>query len=311
MISINELSQKWNQISPVRGGFLLVTGEHPLDFHIGYSDVEHKCIIILDTGEEDRIQSSKAIDAKCYEYESGKYALKLTLMVPALDELFVKLCWDLLDSSKNTVNPVESLLTQFMKWQLLLQKLPFGVMQVNKQKGLLAELLFIEKELTKCSYDKVIDSWVGPEGCDQDFVFEDKWVEVKATTLSSDSVEISSLQQLDRTDVGILCVYFIDKTSAKGVGTTSLNIVYDAIINSITDEYYKNRFECKVAKVGFNTAQKSMYDEYHFQVGNRNIYEVNHDFPRLTPESTPVEIIGAKYKISLSSIADFLVEECE
>ena len=36
MISIKELHSKWNNISPLTGGFLLVSGEHPLSFHIGY-----------------------------------------------------------------------------------------------------------------------------------------------------------------------------------------------------------------------------------------------------------------------------------
>lgn len=36
MRTINDLYEKWNSISPYTGGFLLVSDEHPLSFHIGY-----------------------------------------------------------------------------------------------------------------------------------------------------------------------------------------------------------------------------------------------------------------------------------
>lgn len=38
--------------------------------------------------------------------------------------------------------------------------------------------------------------WIVPDGSDQDIVFEETWIEVKAITLASNTVKISSLEQL-------------------------------------------------------------------------------------------------------------------
>ena len=62
MRTINDLYEKWNSISPYTGGFLLVSDEHPLSFHIGYLSDSQKCFIVLNTGKLEKISSSKAIN---------------------------------------------------------------------------------------------------------------------------------------------------------------------------------------------------------------------------------------------------------
>ena len=116
MISIKELHSKWNNISPLTGGFLLVSGEHPLSFHIGYVNGENKCFIVLNTGKIDKIPSSKAICAENVQTVDGEFALRFILNYPSLDELFVKLCWDLIDSSLTAEKPVEKIVSQYKSW---------------------------------------------------------------------------------------------------------------------------------------------------------------------------------------------------
>ena len=74
-MTINELQEKWNSISPYTGGFLLVSGNHPLAFHIGYYG-EQMCFMVLNTGKKSKINSSKAIHASCVQTDDNKYALQ-------------------------------------------------------------------------------------------------------------------------------------------------------------------------------------------------------------------------------------------
>ena len=159
MISIKELHNKWNNISPFTGGFLLVSGDHPLSFHIGYVNGERKCFMVLNTGKVDRIPSSKAILAECVQTTMGEYALRFTLNYASLDELFVKLCWDLIDASKASSKPVEKIVVQYKSWMRLLQQASAGLLSSSSQKGLIGELLYLEEQIntigvTKISYLK-------------------------------------------------------------------------------------------------------------------------------------------------------------
>jgi hypothetical protein len=66
------------------------------------------------------------------------------------------------------------------------------------------------------SNNGVIDalrSWTGPDFNDRDFIFSDHWVEIKTKSLSSDTITISSIEQLDVNEEGYIVVYSIDKTS--------------------------------------------------------------------------------------------------
>lgn len=107
MITIKELHRKWNNISPLTGGFLLVSGEHSLSFHIGYVNGENKCFMVLNAGKVDKVPSSKAIYAESIQTIDGNFALRFILNYSSLDELFVKLCWDLIESSMNDEKPVK------------------------------------------------------------------------------------------------------------------------------------------------------------------------------------------------------------
>ena len=88
MRTINDLYEKWNSISPYTGGFLLVSDEHPLSFHIGYLSDSQKCFIVLNTGKLEKISSSKAINVENILLSDNSYALRFSLNYASLDEIF-------------------------------------------------------------------------------------------------------------------------------------------------------------------------------------------------------------------------------
>ena len=76
-------------------------------------------------------------------------------------------------------------------------------------------------------------AWQGPEGCDQDFEFETGWAEVKTVKISATEVSISSLQQLEREDVGRLIVYFAEKDGSESETTKSVKDIATEVMRVV------------------------------------------------------------------------------
>lgn len=304
-MTINELQAKWDSISPNTGGFLLVSGDHPLSFHIGYYG-EQMCFMVLDTGKVEKTTSSKAINFSCVEMDNGKYALRFLLNYPSLNELFVKLCWDLIDCSRNNSEPIATILSRFNSWIRLLQKRGEGLLSPSAQKGLIGELLFLKELIVSEGSIKALNSWVGPEGSDQDFICENSWNEIKATTIASTTVVISSLQQLDRNDQGYLVVYFMDKTTSNGLQTLSLPEVVDDV-RKLLPIGVTDLFLCKLAMWGYYSKDCERYKEMRYRLSEKRVYSVDDRFPKLTRSNVPSEVHNAKYELDLLTIDRFKI----
>lgn len=309
MMTISELQGVWDSIPPYGGGYLRVSGNHPLSFHIGYHVDEQKCFIVLDTGKKEHIASSKAITAECIQTTDQLYALRFSLNYPSLDKIFLKLCWDLIDSSRTAENPVQKIIDQYGKWMRLLQQASGEIMSASLQKGLIGELLYFQSLAKERSLSSALNSWVGPEGCDQDFIFSDSWAEIKAVSIAANEVEISSLQQLDVSDCGFLVIYFMDKVSASGANTISL----PEIVSQIRDEFLISReldeFNIKLVKYGFLDKDLDKYHQTQFRLAEQRTYRVDGTFPRLSRKNIPAAIASAKYGISLPVIETHRVRE--
>lgn len=309
MKTIDELYEKWNSISPFSEGYLLVSDEHPLAFHIGYTGDSLKTFIVLNTGEIDKISSSKAVQVNNVQLRDGTYSLSFLLKYPTLDELFVKLCWDLMEASREAVQPLMSLIDQYKKWQRLLQQIREGLLSSTMQKGLIGEMLFLESRIACEGESAAITGWVGPEGSDQDFNYDHFWAEIKTTTIAGTTVTISSLQQLDRTDNGYLIVYYMDPTGSVGLQSISLDEAVNRVTTLLTDDAAKNQFECKLARVGYQHRDSEKYHEHRYRCANCSIFAVVDDFPRLIKNCVPAEVVGAKYDLNLSAIERFQQQE--
>lgn len=309
MKTIDELYEKWNSISPFSEGYLLVSGDHPLAFHIGYSGDSQKTFIVLNAGKIDNMSSSKAVQVNNVQLKDSTYALRFLLKYPTLDELFVKLCWDLMEASKESTQPLMALINQYKKWQRLLQQIREGLLSSSVQKGLIGEMLFLESRITCDGEFAAIKGWVGPEGSDQDFNYERFWAEIKTTTIAGTTITISSLQQLDRTDNGYLVVYYMDPTDSVGLQSVSLDEAVKKVSDLLTDNDVKNMFECKLARVGYQYRDAEKYHAHRYRCANSIIFAVSDDFPRLTKSCVPAEVVGAKYDLNLPAIERFQRKE--
>lgn len=306
-LTISQLNKIWQDASKTVGGFLLADNEHPIEFHLGY-DNGQRCFIVMNSGKIEDIVSSKAITAKNIMTGNTKSLLFL-LRYESLEDIFSNLCWDLITYTKQSSNPIVDLIGRFNSWQKLLQKLPNNLMSANAQKGLIGELLYLERLIDRDGEKVAFESWVGPDGCDQDFLLDDSWTEVKTTTISSDSIHISSLEQLDRDDFGKIVVYFMDKVDSPNKSTITLGEIFERVYAKLKDSQYVDSLICKTSKIGFDVKKIEKYKTIHFKLVGNNCYAVKEEFPRLIKSNIPNGIISASYSISLSSINSYKIEE--
>lgn len=239
---------------------------------------------------------------------STSWLMVIRLKTRDLDSVFERLCQDLIDRVCRVADSEEVIRivrTRISLWKKLFDENESGVLAEFRVKGLIVELLFLE---SKVAQDKSpsgclesVTAWVGPTGADQDFVFSDHAVEVKAIGPSSEGVSISSLQQLSSPLPLTLHVRTVRKASPESPAAVTLNDLVSRIEATVSKEPTAlHAFKDALISAGYVT--NPHYDTVAFEPMLVEDFRVDQDFPRLTPQGVPVGISTATYVVSLRAI---------
>lgn len=308
MLSNKELIKKWNEIPFYGGGYKRIDDTHPLEWYIGYEDINQKTILLLTNNDPGSISSSKSIIASTGQRHDGRWSISFRLIKKDNEDVFIHLCWDIIESSRDkslgcaTVNYI---IERYNKWLKLMEHQQAGLMDESRRKGLIGEILFLEENIQNGMEIQVaIDGWIGPDGADQDFVYSNGWTEIKCTGISTDNISISSIEQLDAELPGWICVYFLDKTAPESRKGFTLKDKVDELRNAFKDNIRAREiFENKLFKYGY--VDRKEYGEQKYKFGGKNKYKVDNNFPRLIKSNIPLQIVSAKYNISLAAIEEW------
>lgn len=314
LIDYEALINKWDSSRSEEDVLIRVDAEHPLDFFIGKDDESNRVLVLISDYEPSKISSSKSLTVlKNNRAIDGRWAIKIKLVNSEFSDVFLHLCVDLIEACsivENELQGVEIFVSRFTKWQKMMES-GFEEMSISVIKGLIGELLFIDEILfNRIDMGTAITSWLGPEGSDRDFVFCDTWVEIKTIGVGKDSVKISSLDQLDISQIGYLGVIRLEKTSSSDKDGFSFNGIIDMISKKLeTLPNIRFLFKEKLLKLGYRYREN--YNNMHFVYRGINFYQVDESFPKLIPENVRVEIIKAIYSLSLTAIEDWKVEDID
>lgn len=310
---LNSLREKWDLDE--RGGqdldrHLAIFFGHTQEWFLGW-DIGGKRQLVLVTHKSSHIPSlpsSRYVQISETQLESKLFHLYITLLDDSVYEVFLKLCEDLIQQVKDvkdTSLAQKIVLDRFDLWRKMLEKKSISV---EDQKGLLGELLLFQDLLKEgVSAVDIVNAWTGPEYTEQDFVFADRWYEVKAVSSGSMVVTISSVGQLDHPDQGWLCVYRLDKSKGESADTISVK----KIINKIRTQYLMNDssalglFEDKLYQFGYMVF--TVDDDFEFSYTYSSRYEVTENFPKLPRDVKRQEMQSIKYNLILSSLEPWRV----
>lgn len=303
-----------NRISEGEFRLVRVDSQHPFEIYAGVDGAgsvmlamgvsARPPVIDADTGALNYIRTQRA---------GGTWIMALRLAGSDLEQVFGRLCQDLIDAAAHVAT--EAALVSLFRERLLLWKRLFrdggsGLLQKFQIKGLIAELLALEAFMVPHTDDPAVPviSWVGPAGADQDFLFADCAVEIKAVSPGSEKVGIASAGQLCA-DVPLeLHLYILRESSPSEAGAISLPALASRIEQRLSDRPDAlHAYRSKLMEAGY--VEHDFYQSVAFTLMETRRYAVCDDFPRLVRPGLSEAIADVTYSILLSSIAPFQILE--
>jgi hypothetical protein len=228
------------------------------------------------------------------------------------EEIFYKFVTDIIETAKRSSSNliILDVLKRVKSWMNFFKAKRSGVLSDNAQIGLFAELSML-KYLLEYNPNKlliVVNSWVGPKGQNQDFIFPNtNALEIKCTTTNNPyDIRINNEYQLDSSglDKLFLCVYQVKRHKIlEGSAFISLpNIIKE--IEKILNNSPQAKFEFinLLIDIGYLVSSEIEYEDFGFQIiNNPKIYNVDPNFPKLSKTSIPKSLKKVEYTVNIQN----------
>lgn len=246
--------------------------------------------------------------------KGNKTLLCFDLLNPGYHALFLSFAENIIRfvcSISNEDKPFEAIVLRYKQWQNLLKANHDGVLSVEKIRGLIGELLFLRDFLIPQFGAKTsIDYWKGPIGADQDFMTENNWYEIKTISSGSDTVLISSIEQLDseRFGNGEIVVFALDTTTTADPNAIRVNGLVQEIKMQLSENeaYYLDNF--LFSNLGYYNKQEYDVGNYIVRLSSTQRYTINSNTPVLRKSDIPSAVVAIKYTLSLAGLNSFKIE---
>ena len=223
--------------------FKRVDGTHPLDLYVGIDDMARWTMLLICPSRPKHLSSSKMICGKIGQRKDGRWSVSLSLIDDTYRDMFVLFCSDIIDSSRsiqNKDNGTRFIIRRYEEWKRMLANSKGELLSSEEIKGLLGEMYILDTELMdRYGPEEAALSWTGPEFAHQDFIIRDTWYEVKTVSTGKDTVNISSIEQLDCMNQGHVIVVFADKTSLTNERLINLNMIYNRLLSKLLNDDVK------------------------------------------------------------------------
>lgn len=303
-----QLHDAWNRVQPYNGSTVQLSVQHSLEWYVGYYSPTQKAVILINDAPVKNVESLKSIAFNCAKRQDGKYAIAFILLSREMEEVYITMCGDIIrysSSEKTSADALIRVIGRYKQWIKLLEHQRSAVMSSSAQKGLIGELYYLSETLkTGMNPIDAVAGWVGPEGADQDFQYQDGWHEIKTTGVSSSEISISSVEQLDNDEEGELIVVRADKCADTKPNSVTLKKMVDSVISLLQSNYAAmDGFHTKLSSAGYMDLPE--YDQQHYFISGMDAYNVDSDFPRITRVSLPSQITQCSYSLSLSSLTQW------
>ena len=291
-------------ISPEQISMRLFSENHPLEWRIDTSVLPVAMMLVSDI-EPGEISSTKLIQVKKGKRKSdNRWFLHFALTNERYDEVFAAFCSDMIDNSWDVLpnKYFNYISNRYELWNELFSK--EWMIELHQIQGLIGELIALRDVLIP-RYGELpaLKSWMNSRLGKQDFICKDCWYEVKTILEDKKSIKISSLEQLDRTDKGIILIVTLRKSSTESQNGIILRSLSEEMIKSFKEEKSKKILEQVLSLRGYTDE----CDKHAFEIKVITEYNFSPDFPHIKKNDIMDGIIGVTYQISIESIEKFKV----
>jgi hypothetical protein len=239
----------------------------------------------------------------------ARQSLMVQLESTALREVFAVLAADLVTAAAGAGSAEEGLaraLDRIAMWKGLLEQLPATGLTPQAQRGLLGELVVLERlHLAALDPLQAVLSWNGPGRAYQDFDTAGVAVEVKTSLAKRHTLlTITSERQLDETPLRAL--YLAHVALAESTTGMSLPRQVAAIRELLAGDHAAlSEFNLRLVASGYLDSQAEVYEENRYGVPSIRLFEVRDHFPRLTGAMLPAGVGGLTYTIVADDLTTF------
>lgn len=228
-------------------------------------------------------------------------------------DIFFRFCRDIVEATvlaKTEEQAVERFLTRAWRWHRLLQGLRNKRLGDDEQRGLIGELVVLEKHvLPVLGASAAVRCWTGPLDAPHDFEISRIHVEAKVRGSATPRVIISSEHQLDSSGADALFLHVTEVTTgAEGMaGVFTLNEMAGRIRSLMAgqDMAAVELFEERLDTAGFDWTDD--YSDKLWLIGRESLYEVSEEFPRITSAMISGGVSNVRYVISLPDCETFRI----
>ncbi len=287
--------------------FIRVDSSHPLDLYLGVDREGNKALRFAGTFTRLKVSGTKAIKVKQFSVESREF-IQFSLIDSDVADPFYKFIDDLVDSSRRLESSQDGyrfVLARFNRWKRMF--LPArGLLSENEILGLLGELYFLYSYMIpKYGEEVAIRSWSASDPTIKDFSVGDTWYEIKTTGVSSKTIHIHSLQQLEFDRPGKLVLIRLEKMAGSFSGL-NLNSLVQTLMNIIASPETLEAFQTKIAQRGYVLNEK--YDEYVYEARQMTGYLVDDKFPKMDSNKMDAAIVNAEYDLLINELKNYIAE---
>ena len=286
------------------------------DFFWG-KDVENHCLLLLTYEEGSRpsghLPKVKGIDLKIAPTTDGHHEMLVYCLADStLRDIFYKLCRDIVDASAAATDERDAVaiaVRRTWRWHHLLRGGPSGLLSAEEQKGLIGELVVLERLLLpNVGAADALQAWHGPLHAPKDFELGGVCIEAKARRgPGKPLISISSEYQLDTdgSEALFLHVIELDRASSETEGAYTLTEVAQRLLKLIADldQAQTDNFESLLLAAGLRWNDD--YSEFRWHEGPSRVYRVSEEFPRIEPSDLRAGVQDVKYQIALHDCSAF------
>ncbi len=239
--------------------------------------------------------------------------LAVTLTDQAYSEIFSTLLEDVVSHllrAQTRACVAAELSTRLKVWQSFMEHSGPEGLTPEGQRGLYGELLFLkETMLRQLGPMRSLNAWVGPNGAQQDFQWQDRACEVKTTTSKQhQKIRIANELQLDGRSVKILWIYHLSLDAHRGAGNTLPDLIASVRSDLANDPIVAGMFALRLLEAGYHEVHAERYTDTGYSVRKATFYHVHDDFPCLTELDLPNGVGDVSYTISLAACEKFEVD---
>lgn len=286
-------------------------------------DLDRRYLLLLQHGADSQPQGHlprlNGIELAVHPSSEGKPALlTFRLLDSAYRDVFQRLCRDIVDGAAAATTEKEAVavaLARTWRWHYLLRGGGDGRLTAAEQKGLIGELLTLERLLLPgLSAGDAVAAWGGPLGAPKDFEVGRIAIEAKARRGgAAPYVTINSEHQLDTAGVDALFLHVVEVTRAPSEPESGLPVtgVARRIRNLVEerDPGAVERYDSLLLSAGLRWDDD--YSDTMWMEGPGRLYRVDGTFPRLTAAGIPTGVSGVRYAVSLNECEVCLVSEAD